>query len=236
VLVSEWAADIERKAELANTIIVALRDPVTYGGDDDADTAIRRRAIGAWVDLSRGAGEVFDRFAERRLAEGVLREDEQRRLGDVARLLDVSASELYFASGSYAETDKPEEDRLAPEKRERFYWEAAAVINSLASVGLPSIAHHVLQTLASYVELDPRGVLLRLDTVLKAGSRWGYQLESLAEAEFVALVERYLAGHRDLLMGDREARQVLVSALESFLEAGWPSARRLLYGLDDMFR
>jgi hypothetical protein len=105
-----------------------------------------------------------------------------------------------------------------------------------ASAGMPSIAHHVLQTLASFVELDPRGVLLRIGAVLEAGSAWGYQLELLAEGEFVTLVERYLASHRDLLMRDRVAREVLVRALESFVQAGWPSARRLMYGLDDMFR
>jgi len=37
-------------------------------------------------------------------------------------------------------------------------------------------------------------------------------------------------------LGDRESRRILVGAIESFVEAGWPSARKLLYGLDDMFR
>ena len=41
----------------------------------------------------------------------------------------------------------------------------------LVSVGLPSIAHHVLQTLASFVEFDPRGVLLRIGTLLEAGTK-----------------------------------------------------------------
>jgi len=52
----------------------------------------------------------------------------------------------------------------------------------------------------------------------------------------VSLVERYLASHRDLVMRDRQCRAILVTSLEGFLDAGWPSARRLLYGLDDMFR
>jgi hypothetical protein len=236
VLIDKWAADIERDAELAPNVFVALRDPVTHGGNGELDTAIRWRAIGAWADLSRAAGEAFHRFEERRRRGEVLEEGEQRDLREVAHLLDTSASELYFASGAYAETRDSEHDRLAPEARERFYREAEPVFDVLVSIGLPSIAHHVLQTLASFVVFDPRGVLLRLDTLLQAGKAWGYQLESLAEVEFVALVERYLAGQRDLLMRDRLAREVLVRALESFVEAGWPSARRLMYGLDDMFR
>jgi hypothetical protein len=47
---------------------------------------------------------------------------------------------------------------------------------------------------------------------------------------------RYLAAHRVLFLRDQECREVLIRASESFLEAGWPSARRLIYGLDDMFR
>ncbi len=235
-LIDEWAAHIERDAELASNVLVAMRDPVTHGGDREEHTAIRWRAIGAWADLSRAAGEAFHRFNERRRAGEVLEGGEQPALREVAQLLDTSASELYFASGAYAETDKSEQDRLAPETRERFYREAGPVFDVLVSVGLPSIAHSVLQTLASFVEFDPRGVLLRIDRLLEAGRAWGYQLESLAEAEFVALVERYLASYRDLLMRDRVAREVLVSALESFVAAGWPSARRLMYGLDDMFR
>jgi hypothetical protein len=236
VLVDQWAADIERHAELAGTVLVALRDPVTHGGDAEADARIRSRAIDAWSVLSGAAGEAFHRFEERQRAGEVLDEGGQGALRAVAHLLDTSASELYFASGAYAETGKSKQDRLAPETRERFYREAEPIFDALLSVGLPSIAHHVLQTLASFVELDPHGVLLRLDTLLEAGRTWRYQFESLAETEFVALVESYLAGQRDLLMRDRVARGVLVRALESFVEAGWPSARRLMYGLDDMFR
>jgi hypothetical protein len=235
-LVDEWAAHIERDAALARVVPTALRAPVTHGGDSEADTAVRWRAIGVWADLTRAAGEAFHDFEDRRRGSETLKDDEEQRLRDVAQLLDASASELYFASGAYAETGQSNRARLSPNVRERFYREAESVFEVLASVGLPSIAHHVLQTLASYAEFDPRGVLLRLGLVLDAGRTWGYQLESLAESEFVALVERYLASHRDLLARDRAAREVLVHALESFIDAGWPSARRLMYGLDDIFR
>lgn len=235
-LVDDWAAEIERDAELARNVLVALRDPVTHGGDGEEHSAIRWRSIGAWADLSRAAGEAFHRYSERLRTGDVLSDDEQASLREIGQLLDTSASEMYFASGSYAEKTKSADERLGPDKRERFYREAAPVLDVLVSIGLPSIAHHVLETLAGFVEIDPRGVLLRIGSVLEAGRAWGYQLESLAEQEFVALVERYLASHRDLLMRDRAAREVLVRALESFVEAGWPSARRLMYGLDDMFR
>jgi hypothetical protein len=140
--------------------------------------------------------------------------------------------EVYFASGAYRDGER----QLKPEVRERFYREGAVLIDVLVTVGVPSAAHHMLQTLATFVDFDPRGVLLRVGKLLEAGRVWGYQLEGLAEGEFVRLVERYLASHRDLFVRDRACRMVLIDATEGFVEAGWPSARRLLYGFDDMFR
>jgi CHAT domain-containing protein/HEAT repeat protein len=234
-LVDRWIADIADAAELARSAFFALRDAVTSGGDGADDTALRERAIGVFADLARAAGDEFHALDARRRA-GDLDEQEQQSLRAMAELLDSAASELYFASGSYAEKQESERERLAPEVRQRFYREGAPIIEVLTGIGLPSIAHHVVETLAGFVELDPRGVLLQLGGLLEAGKSWGYQLESLAEGEFVRLVELYLASHRDLLMRDPKARAVLVASLESFLDAGWPSARRLLYGLDDMFR
>ncbi len=198
--------------------------------------AIRQRAITVWADLTRAASDAFH------AAESAIRAGEEpspertAQLSEVARLLDASAAELYFGSGAYAEQESEREEPLPGSVRRRFYREGSRILDVLAPVGLPSIAHHLLQTLAAYVEIDPRGVLLRVGEVLDAGRRWGYQLEGLAEQEFVRLVEVYLASHRDLLLGDRQSRQVLISSLDGFVEAGWPSARRLLYGLDDMFR
>jgi hypothetical protein len=106
----------------------------------------------------------------------------------------------------------------------------------LLRVGVPSAVDHVLETLSTFAEHDPRGVLLRIGQLLETGSAWNYQMKTMAEQEFVSLVERYLAAHRELLLGDRECRAVLVQARERFVDVGWPSARRLLYGLDDMFR
>jgi hypothetical protein len=235
-LVDEWLEDIRPNASVAHTTFYGLRNLVTHGNDGPNNTAIRQRAIAVWADLSRAAGDAFQ------AAEPAIRAAEQAnpeltaQLSDVARLLDSSATELYFASGAYAEENSEREKPLPVNVRRRFYREASRILDVLAPIGLPSIAHHVLQTLAAYVEIDPRGILLRIGDLLEAGQRWGYQLESLAEQEVVRLVEVYLASHRDLLLRDRESRQVLIRALDGFVEAGWPSARRLLYGLDDMFR
>lgn len=235
-LVDEWVEDIFPTAAVAHSVFYDLRRPVTYGADDVQDSRIRQRAIAVWVDLTRAASDAF-RAAETAVEAG--EEPTEKRAAEltaVAQMLDASATELYFGSGAYAEQRDTGEEPLSSSVRRRFYREGWRIVDVLATVGVPSIAHHVLETLAAYVEIDPRGILLRIGDVIDSGRRWGYQLEGLAEKEFVGLVEVYLASHRDLLLGDRESRQVLINSLSAFVEAGWPSARRLLYGLDDMFR
>jgi hypothetical protein len=52
----------------------------------------------------------------------------------------------------------------------------------------------------------------------------------------VSLVERYLAEYRTLLQGDEELLALLMAMLDTFVEAGWPQARGLTYGLHELFR
>ena len=50
------------------------------------------------------------------------------------------------------------------------------------------------------------------------------------------IVDYYLAAQRSLVLQDTECRDVLTGMLTAFVEAGWPGARRVLYGMEDMFR
>ena len=232
-LLDEWVANIDSSASVARGAFFRFREPSTHGGSELSQSQIRERTITAWADLTRAAQDSLEAHMAR-APLGAPSADEQERLTELASLIDASASEFYFASGAYGE--KNEADKLQPEIRRRFYVEADPLLAVLVNAGIPAAAHHVLEALASLVDIDPRGVLLRIGEVLSAAKSWGYQSESLAETEVVSLVERYLASHRDLLMRDRESRAVLINALQAFVEAGSSAARRLLYGLDDMFR
>jgi hypothetical protein len=101
---------------------------------------------------------------------------------------------------------------------------------------LPSATHHLLETLEGCVEFDPRGIFVRIARTIESGRTGGYQTDPMAEKLFVSLVERYLAEYRTLLQGDADLRRLLVEMLDTFVEAGWPRARQLTYGLHEMFR
>ena len=53
---------------------------------------------------------------------------------------------------------------------------------------------------------------------------------------FVRIVRRYLADFRTVIASNEDLRQRLMSALDIFVEAGWPEARRLVYDLPEMLR
>jgi hypothetical protein len=122
------------------------------------------------------------------------------------------------------------------EQQRRLYGEAGPLIDRLAKLPFAPITHHLLQTLEVFVEFDPRGVFLRIGAAIESGKAGGYQFETLAVTVFVRLVERYLAEHRTLIARDAEVRRALTEMLDVFLAAGWPEARQLTYGLQELFR
>jgi len=87
-----------------------------------------------------------------------------------------------------------------------------------------------------FISFDPIGVFLRIGRVVQGGKKDSYQYESLAVDLMVRLVERYLAEHRALLRENGECRQTLLEILDTFVQAGWRSARRLTYRLEEIFR
>jgi hypothetical protein len=54
-------------------------------------------------------------------------------------------------------------------------------------------------------------------------------------AVFCRIAQRYLAGHRKLFE-DAVLAGELLTTLDVFVSAGWPQARRLVYGLDELYR
>jgi hypothetical protein len=71
--------------------------------------------------------------------------------------------------------------------------------------------------------------------LLQAGKLHGYHFESLGADQFVKMIGRTIADHRELF-DDPARRLALVEVLEAFVDAGWPAARRLLYRLPESLR
>jgi hypothetical protein len=91
-----------------------------------------------------------------------------------------------------------------------------------------------MQLLEHLIEADPNGVFdLISAAVLDSDRRAGYEFDSLAADLLVRLFRRYLADHKEVF-ADLKRRTAMVDAIETFVAAGWPAVRRLLYRLPEL--
>jgi hypothetical protein len=239
----EIASSPKTKAKEALQLLGFLRKPVTHGSVEQAqstDDEIRKRAIDLLRLLVSSASKEFKLMEETHtgIPFNEWSHEEQRITQSLAQILDKASSEVYFASGAYERSKKStnSEKGVTSQQMKRFYQESADVLDKLASPGFAGVTYHLMETLEAFVPLDPRGVFLRIGQIIRAGQKGGYQYESLAADLMVRLIERYLAEYRSLLQQDSECRQTLIEILDIFVRAGWPSARRLTYNLEDIFR
>lgn len=233
----EVLGDLARNDDAARNLIFRLRTALVFGDDEPRATNIRARAIGLVDDSLRHAIEQYD-LISRRLAtktEAPAEDDDDLKKGrNVAQVIDTVAAEIYFASGAFMGGNN--EPRATPEQRARLYREARDLLDRLSGVPLPPVTHHLLETLEACIEFDPRGVFHLIDKTIEGGKGGQYQLDSLAANLFVSIVERYLAEYRTLFQRYDDMRGSLIKMLDLFVDAGWPKARQLTYGLHELFR
>ncbi|HEX2219345.1 MAG TPA: hypothetical protein VHG35_11125 [Gemmatimonadales bacterium] len=216
-----------------------LRHVLTYGPVEPSDPAadrVRRRGIELAAELTRRSVAAFRAAVEHAAdIDAAERDGHDERLQELAQLLDGLAFEIYLASGAHDDPD-PEEPAPDTSQRRRFYWEIGSVVDLLAEVGLAPLTHHLLEALEAFTQFDPRGVFLRVSSVVEGGRKGNYPYDSLAQRTVIGLVERFLADHRDIFREDAECRRALVKILDIFVDAGWPRARQLTYRLEEIFR
>lgn len=174
---------VEHSAPLSH-LVPQLRELIIHGavsGSDPEDEAARGRAIDFLTRVTRSASRAFREAVE--VQDGskqggnspALDEDQ---LSSLAHLLDNVGSNLYFASGAFdgGEAAGPEDAVQA-----RLLRELGPVIDELAEVGLPSVSHHLLETLEVLASFDPGGVFMRIAAVIRGGRKAGYQYDRMAE-------------------------------------------------------
>lgn len=166
-------------------------------------------------------------------------EGEQEAVRRLTRLAESVGMQIYYASGAHSRANRGDDEEKTPmgvEAHSHFLRNANGILHLLSGFSHASLTHHLLQTLEFLVPYDPENIFLLVGKVVKSGERGGYQYESLAADLIVKLVERLIAEYRYVLRESDECRRVLSEILDLFVEAGWPSARRLTYRIEEIFR
>jgi hypothetical protein len=163
-------------------------------------------------------------------------EADQEKGRSLARLADSVCMQVYFASGAFQDDNGEEKVPRGIPERTRFWRESRHTLDLLSEFGYPRLAHHLLETLEYLIAFEPDAVFLLVGRVVKKGTEGDYQYESMAVDLIVRLVERFIAEYRQLLQENKECRRALIEILDTFVEAGWPAARRLTYRMEEIFR
>jgi hypothetical protein len=160
-----------------------------------------------------------------------LPEDEQTRLRACAELVDKAAMQLYFATGRAIGGSGIDDAACAV-----FLHEVSP---TLELIGHQPNAHTIYQLLQLIEVLAPQDPIKAFDLTAHAirtgGSKGGYQFEALGAELMVRLISGFLADNKEIFE-DEARRQALVDCLEIFMEAGWSSARKLLYRLPELLQ
>jgi hypothetical protein len=156
------------------------------------------------------------------------------KLNRAFQLVNGIAMQLYFASGA-------REEKTNKKPSSVFWQDAAPLLTKLAEEPHPHTAYHVVKTLRYLLPCAPGNVfLLAAQCIRNSSSEAGFQYESLAVGEVVALIQHALADHRDIFQSEggqsSECLDQLLQILELFVEAGWSEARQLTHRLEEIWR
>lgn len=228
-----WISNVAANGAEIRQVLVTLREAVVFGlrGEDDGDPALRARAQQIFRDCveqaNRGLAAHFD------LANPDQAQMQAAR--QCAELVDVACLELYFASGTAGSRGK-EQTAFEVDDLRQFFNEIQPILKLIGDYGTPHTIYYLLQLLEQLVDYDPAPVFdLAAHALLNGGRRTGYQYESMGADLLVRMVGIFLADHKEIFE-ENTRRQTLIECLETFLKAGWPAARRLLYRLPDLIQ
>lgn len=241
-LIQGFTNDVSTFTEESTRIVASIREvlvAVPISPEDLSSEKARTRAFQVFETITRSAQEGLSTLEKQyqRIPFYEWPETDKEKATQLTQIMDSIASQLYLASGAF-ENKQGQIDAytVSLEQKRRFIIEASRILDLLSESPHPSTVHNLIQMLHSLIDVSPREVFLRMSRIVQAGKGGRYEMESLAIAEIVNVVNRMLADFRTLLQDDQEMRNAMVSILDTFVEAGWPQAIQLTYRLDEIYR
>jgi len=228
-VLSGWLDDPSVHSGQLGRILLTLRDAVVLGlhPGQSEEGALRHRAqdlLHRIVVAASGPLATYDPSV-------AVPDDQVPRLRACIKLIDKAAMELYFATGRFNGGTGIDATGC-----EIYLREVASTLELIADQAQPHTIYQLLQLVEILAPQDPeRAFDLTARAIRGGGAKGGFQYESLGSELMVRLISSFLADSKEIF-GDKERRQALVDCLEIFMEAGWPSARKLLYRLPELLQ
>lgn len=228
-VLSSWLDDPFVHRRQLETILFTLRDAVVLGlhPGQSEEGALRQRAQALLHRIVVAASRLLATYEP---SVAVL-DDQVPMLRACMELIDKAAMQLYFATGRVNGGTG-----IGEAGCKMYFLEVAPTLDLIADQTHPHTIYHLLQLVEILAPQDPeRAFDLTARAIRGGGAKGGYQYESLGADLMVRLISSFLADSKEIF-GAEERRQALVDCLEIFMEAGWPSARKLLYRLPELLQ
>lgn len=228
-VLARWLEDPAGHNRQLGTILFTLRNAVVLGlqRGHSVEDALRHRAQGLFHRIAVAASGPLATYDPR----VAVPDDQVQRLRACLELIDKAAMQLYFAAGR--DNDSSEIDDAG---RGLYLREVAPTLELIADQAQPHTIYHLLQLVEILAPQAPeRAFDLTARAIRGGGAKGGYQYEPLGAELMVRLISSFLADSKEIF-GSKEKREALVDCLEIFMEAGWPSARKLLYRLPELLQ
>jgi hypothetical protein len=166
--------------------------------------------------------------------------DRGAAIRELFNVLDQIISRFYFESG----IRKRQGGRHATREEICLFFGAirphlqqlGEITGGRNGFGLPArTAHHFIELLRGSITCDPAEVLHLTRLAVDGARGAGYAFDPMAAQEVTAIVETTLADHRETARIGQPLDD-LIQVLDTFVQAGWPEAQRLVWRLEELFR
>jgi len=227
--------------QLQHAAFIALTEYITPVAESPAKREMADRAIEWLLDALPHAGDSLRSLLEDLGKEW--NEEKKQTLRNVYGVFDEIVTRLCFSADVIHHLRQEGNTALSDEQRCAYYFKIKPILESVlsqtaeekTSLLFASTAHRFIELLNGVIRCDPQGVVHMAATVAKASEYDNFNLDPMATQEVVKLVEAVLADHRDAVT-EGEPLLDLLNLLDTFAKAGWPSALRLVWRLDEIFR
>ncbi|MCA8119033.1 hypothetical protein LGN07_09920 [Burkholderia cepacia] len=232
-VLERYAGSPETYSSELQHVLMSLRGAYILGlspGDTaDADD-MRQRAFALTLKIVSAAN---DGLAQVFVQENNSEQESAARA--FMEVLDSACNQIYFSVEAVID-GKDESANLSHEAVFQFAQEARCVLERIGDNASPHTVYYLLQLVEKLIDHAPEIAFdVTAHALLNGGARTGYQFDPLGVDLFVNIVGRFLADHKDVFQVSQR-RAALIDCLERFLDAGWPSARRLLYRLPELIQ
>ena len=229
-----WISDAAAHCSELTNALLTLKAAFVFGLTDPTEpknAGLRHRSQAVASDIVAAASAGLE--SRLRVEEPSAEQEEAGR--NCALLLDAACRQVSSAARDLRKSGNPE---VLPGGRELevFFEEVGGTLQAIGNSATPHTIHCLLELCELLLPFNPAGAFdLAMHAVRSGGKLTGYQFEALGADLLVKLVGIFLADHKELF-DDEDRRNALIECLEVFMDAGWPAAQRLLYGLPGLFR